>query len=626
MKEGVNSADVYVLARELQVLVGGRFDKAYHAEDWLSFRFGVPGGGGKREVYVQPGRWLALREMAERPETPTGFAGAIRKALDNGRVTAVEQRGFDRLLTIRVERDGTHDLILEMFGKGNVVLVREGVIVAVLYPQEFRDRTLQPGEPYAPPPGGIDPRTLDAQGFVRALRASKESVVKTLAAKMNLGGLYSEEVCLRAGIEKSTKGKDTGESALASVFAGWTELRAALDHPVPALVMRDQIPVEVTPIALRQHAALQRREFPTLSEALVAFLEAAAAAPKPDPHVEKLRIRLEQQRETLETARRDEVRLGMLADLVYAHYADFEQLLRTVLEGGEPAGQFVGPIDRRKKTVTITVGDAAEFVLDYRRTVDENAQTLYDGRKEARSKAEKVVAAMRDTEAEIANAVKAVEKAAKKARDRPKATKAFWFEAYRWMLSSEGFLVIGGRDAKTNDAVVKKHLKEGDRYAHADIHGAPSCVIKEGSKAGEATLREACAFALCHSKAWAAGLASGSAYWVLPEQVSKQAESGEYLARGAFMVRGKRNHVQDIPLRLAVGEIQLEGHRKVMGAPESAVTASSRVAVVAPAEGERKDIARTLARAFQVPVEEIQRILPPGASRVVESRGLGPDE
>src|SRR5439155_313571 len=110
---------------------------------------------------------------------------------------------------------------------------------------------------------------------------------------------------------------------------------------------------------------------------------------------------------------------------------------------------------------------------------------------------------------------------------------AMLLEAYRWTFSADGLLILGGRDARTNDQLVKKHLKEGDRYAHADIHGAPSTVIKDGARAPETTLREACEFALAYSKAWSAGLASGSAFWVLPEQVSKQAESGEFLPRGA---------------------------------------------------------------------------------------------
>jgi predicted ribosome quality control (RQC) complex YloA/Tae2 family protein len=621
MKEGVNSADIYVLARELQVLVGARFDKAYQAEDWLSFRFGVP-GGGKREVFVQPGKWLALRDMEERPETPTAFAAAIRKHLDNARVTAVAQRGFDRLLAIRLERGEPHELLLEMFGKGNIVLATAGRITAVLHAQEFRDRVLRPDEPYMPPPGGLDPLGLTATEMTRTLRASKESVVKTLAAKMSLGGLYAEEICARAGVDKASKGKDLGESELGAVFASWAEVRGELDRPSPALLLRDGAAVDAAPIRLRSHASLERRELRTMSEAIVAYLEAAAAAPKPDPAVEKLRVRLDQQRETLDAARREDVRLGMLADLLYAHYAPFDELLRTLREGGDPGGQFVAAVDKRRKTVTVSVAGTESLELDYRQTVEQNAHRLYEARKEARAKAGKVARAMQDTEGELAKAVKHAEKAAKKARDRPKPTKPFWFEAYRWMISSEGFLVIGGRDAKTNDAIVRKHLKEGDRYAHADVHGAPSCVIKEGSRAGDATRRQACAFALAHSKAWSAGLASGSAFWVLPEQVSKQAETGEYLPRGAFVVRGKRNYIHDIPLRLAVAEVLHEGHRKVMGAPEEALSSAARMAVICPGEGDRDALARRLARAFQVPVEEVQRLLPPGGSAIVEAHGL----
>jgi len=198
-----------------------------------------------------------------------------------------------------------------------------------------------------------------------------------------------------------------------------------------------------------------------------------------------------------------------------------------------------------------------------------------------------------------------------------------WFEAYRWTISSEGFLILGGRDARTNDQLVKKHLKEGDRYGHADVHGAPSTVIKDGARASDITLREACEFALAYSKAWSAGLASGSAYWVLPEQVSKQAESGEFLPRGAFVIRGKRNYIHDLPVRIAVGEVEVEGHRKIMGGPVTAVGArSARYVVLAPGKGDREAITRKLASVFAVPIEEIARAMPPGSVEIVESHGI----
>ena len=35
------------------------------------------------------------------------------------------------------------------------------------------------------------------------------------------------------------------------------------------------------------------------------------------------------------------------------------------------------------------------------------------------------------------------------------------FEKYIWFISSENYLVIGGRDQQQNEQIVKKHLKDG---------------------------------------------------------------------------------------------------------------------------------------------------------------------
>jgi predicted ribosome quality control (RQC) complex YloA/Tae2 family protein len=53
-----------------------------------------------------------------------------------------------------------------------------------------------------------------------------------------------------------------------------------------------------------------------------------------------------------------------------------------------------------------------------------------------------------------------------------KIRKPFWFEKFQWFLSSENYLVIGGRDAQQNEYLVKRHLRKGDAYVHADIAGS----------------------------------------------------------------------------------------------------------------------------------------------------------
>jgi predicted ribosome quality control (RQC) complex YloA/Tae2 family protein len=45
------------------------------------------------------------------------------------------------------------------------------------------------------------------------------------------------------------------------------------------------------------------------------------------------------------------------------------------------------------------------------------------------------------------------------------------------MVSSENYLILSGKDAQQNEQLVKKYLRPGDAYLHADIHGKYCCVM-----------------------------------------------------------------------------------------------------------------------------------------------------
>ena len=624
MKSGLSSFDLRALVAEWQGLVGAHVDKAYQRGDEVILRLNVP-GQGKAELYSKSGSWLCLHEVEEKPETPPAFAQTLRRLLDNARVVAVEQRGFDRIAIFTVERGPeTYRVIFELFGKGNLVLVKGDTTVACLSQQTYKDRAVKPDEPYAFPPLGIDPLELDRAGFAKAVRDAKGQVVRVLASVLNLGGQYAEELCLRAHVDKETKVKELADGQIDALYTALNNVAVAVEEERrPAVLLKEGRAVDAAPIDLLLHAGLERQEFPAFNEALSHYLAVAEPeAEAADANVGKLERRIEQQQETLRTLREEMLRYGAQAEFLYGHYAVFDELLKAIREErNPPENTQVKALDRKDRTVTIAIGDFDAIVLDYEKDVTANAQRLYEMRREAQTKAQRVEEAIEATRKEIATARKKAVKVAKKPKVR--GTKALWYDAYRWTLSSEGFLILGGRDARTNDQLVKKHLKDGDRYAHADLHGAPSTVIKEGFKAGEATLREACEFALLYSKAWSAGLASGSAYWVLPEQVSKQAESGEFLPRGAFVVRGKRNYVHDLPVRMAVGEVDVEGHRKIMGGPVSAVASrSAKYVVLVPGQEDREKLAKRLATLFEVPIEETARVLPTGGVRVAEAVGL----
>lgn len=642
MKNEMSAFDIMAVVKEMQPLVGGYLDKVFHWDRKnVLLRINVP-GQGRREVLLVNLNWLYV--SAERPETPdmpSPFAVHMRKLLSNARITAIRQQDFDRVVIIELQKDSIFQMIVELFGEGNLLLVSEGRIVNCLVSKKWKHRDVRPGAEYSFPPPRFDPKKAGEADFMRSFRASNSDVVRTLATAINLGGQYAEEVCVRAGIDKSRKAASLADQEVERLRA---EMVALVDSigasPSGCVVMQEDGGLtDVAPVDLRQYAGRAKKCFPTYSEAVQAYLDdrrQKVEEAQESPEVQRLQRQLAQLKEAVEKGRSEMEAQVAKAEFLYSHYMEAQQFLVTFEESisgmgweeakasakGDPRVSSVSP---EKKTVVVDLG-GLPLDLQYGKGVDENANLFYSRAKEAKEKLAKSEEVMRETEARIAELRRQQERERKAARAEVKKTKEFWFEAYKWFISSGGHLVLSGRDARSNDQLVKKHLTSVDRYAHADVHGAPSTVVKDGATATEEELAEACAFALAHSKAWNAGIGEGSAYWVLPDQVSKTPEAGEFVPRGAFIIRGKRNYVHHIPMELAVGEIEHQGARKVMcGPPPSVRAIARRYVVIVPGEAGKGRLSAALAKDFQVPEEEISRILPPGDVEVRERHGMEPE-
>ncbi|KAI4200196.1 MAG: hypothetical protein LQ346_002430 [Caloplaca aetnensis] len=188
-----------------------------------------------------------------------------------------------------------------------------------------------------------------------------------------------------------------------------------------------------------------------------------------------------------------------------------------------------------------------------------NARQYYDQKKTAAVKEQKTIQssakALKSTEKKISADLKKGLNQEKQIL-RP-VRKQLWFEKFHFFISSEGYLVLGGKDAQQNDILYRRYLKKGDVYVHADLHGAASVVIK--NKPGRlndpippSTLSQAGTFAVATSAAWDSK-AVMSAWWVYPEQVSKTAPTGEFLTVGSFIIRGEKNFLPPAHLLLGFG-------------------------------------------------------------------------
>jgi predicted ribosome quality control (RQC) complex YloA/Tae2 family protein len=186
-----------------------------------------------------------------------------------------------------------------------------------------------------------------------------------------------------------------------------------------------------------------------------------------------------------------------------------------------------------------------------------NARQYYDQKRVAATKQEKTeqasTKALKSTEQRIqADLRKGLKQ--EKAVLRP-VRKQLWFEKFIYFISSDGYLVLGGKDAQQNELLYRRHLKKGDIYVHADLHGASSVIIKNNPGLAEfeippSTLSQAGNMSVCTSSAWDSK-AVMSAWWVNADQVSKTAPTGEYLTTGGFMIRGKKNFLP--PAQLLLG-------------------------------------------------------------------------
>eukprot|EP00111_Clytia_hemisphaerica_P007746 TCONS_00022497-protein len=193
-----------------------------------------------------------------------------------------------------------------------------------------------------------------------------------------------------------------------------------------------------------------------------------------------------------------------------------------------------------------------EINIDLGLSAFANARSFHNKRRQAASKEEKTIQASKKALRSAEQKTKETLKEVQTAKMISKTRKANWFEKFYWFISSENYLVVGGRDQQQNELLVKRYLRAGDLYVHADLHGASSVIIINHGKGDipPKTLNEAGTMAICYSAAWDARVVT-SAWWVHHNQVSKTAPSGEYLTTGSFMIRGKKNYLP--PSHLVMG-------------------------------------------------------------------------
>lgn len=654
MRDELSSLDFLALLNELKVLEGARLDKIYQRDREISLHLYKP-GDKKYRVFLAPGKAFLTDYKRENPERPPNFCMNLRKHLSGKTVTKVEQLNTDRLLAFHTE---DRMLVAELFGRGNYVLVNKdnGDILQALDAQEWSDRRIYRGEEYVPPSFGVDPRDVDS---LKEYVGSKQ-IVKVLAADLGLGGVYAEEVLERAETDKSERSDGLEEHTLRNIYIEMKDLVAQLSSGrlKPRIYYEENgDPADVAPITMEKYRELEQKSFDSFSKALDTYFTERQKAEyrrkkreayrKKKHKLEGMKKQQEQKIKGMEESLEDKKEIG---DLIYRNYGTIESIIETIKKArkqyseteireklaGEKAegvreAQIIEDIRKGLSQVVVDLGDH-NAVIDVDMGVEKNAEKYYQKYKKSKKKLEGAKKALEETkrkleeledkkeEIDVSSAFKNKEKRRKKKR---------WYEKFRWFYSSDNFLVVGGMDQTSNEVLVKKHMQKNDRYVHADFDGAPSVLVKnpENKDIPEKTLEEAAQLAISYSKAWKIGVGADNAYHVSPEQVTKEPESGEYLAKGAFVIRGDRDYLKNVRVSAAVGAFERDDTVLPMGGPLSAVKENCEHFVeVGPGNDKKSEVAKKVQRHLHektgedFEIDRFMRALPPGKCRLKSRR------
>jgi predicted ribosome quality control (RQC) complex YloA/Tae2 family protein len=682
-REEFRSFDVAAAVRELKgAIVNSRVGNIYQL-DRETVLLKLRGRGEKSfNLVLEAGKRLNLTSYAlEKPLVPLAFCMALRKYLRNTLLTSIEQYKFERIVILSFAGKACNfRLITELFGDGNIILLdSENRILHALRYKRMRDRNILRGEAFSfPPSSGQNPLEISLQFFMEGLKGFNDvEVVRALTRFLGIGGVYAEEILLRLGIEKTTPCKRLSIHQLEEIYNCLEGLiQQVLEGKLEPCIILDEKGdfLDVAPLRLKRYEGLKHQFYSSFNEALDEFytkikaVEKAKAEKRDETvkrEIERLKRVLAEQEKALKEAEQKTEQYRRIGDLIYAYSSELQTLLNKFWEDKKAGKEwtailsevsalkgaglkpytFFESLERQRLVLNVCVEDL-RFSLDMRKNLFENASDYYEKAKDWRHKLEGAKNALEETrkklleaeaklrEAEIAESAvpsKVAEELAKR-----KIRQRKWFEKFRWFTTSDGFLVVAGKDAASNEVLIKKYTAPEDVVLHADVVGAPFAVVKtEGKTPSQQCLREAAEFAAAHSRGWREGFASVDVYWVKPSQLSKTGGSGEYVPRGAFAISGSRNWMRNTPLKIAIGVLFQEGTDKptFIGGPVDAIKAKTETyTVLVPGEtgGKQllKQVLQTLAvkapkekreKILKASIEQIRELIPYCKGRITET-------
>ena len=656
--KSMSNVDIFTVSDELNnLLTGARVDKSFQpTKDIVVMRFHVA-GTGRVDLVMQCGsRIHTSKYPLENPTNPPTFPMLLRKRVKGAHVVSVTQHNFDRVVEIKVKKDKYYTIVVELFDKGNIILLdEENNIILPLKRKHWSTRDISSKKEYIfPEERGINPINVSEDEFKKIFIETESDVVRTLAIN-GFGSLYAEEIIERANditeINKNTSNEDLTSEQLSALYKSLNDLFDILkNEEYKPQIVKDGRKEDVLPLDLVKYEGFEKTYYENFNEACDEFYSKKVNSDIKDvkerawnKKVNKFEKRLRMQEETLDNFNKTIETSQYKGELIYSNYTTIENLINVVNSAISKDYSFkeIGKILKKAKDdgmeeaqlfesidkmgiLTLKIKDTS-ITIDPKLSIPENAESYYEKAKKAKKKTKGAIIAIENTKKQLEK-IKSKKELAMENISIPKKREKKnlkWYEKLRWFITSDNTLVVAGRDAGTNEAVVKKYLDNNDIYLHADIHGASSTVIKlEGKSLNDTILKESGEFAASFSSAWTKGFNTQDVFWVYPDQVSKTPEAGEFLAKGSFVIRGNRNYIRSARVKIAIGIVDYEGKRIMAGPVEALEAHCENYVVLKPGYTKKEAIAKKILHEINedelISLDDIIRVLPSGKCDIDE--------
>lgn len=577
------------------------------------------------------GVWLTAVKIDQME--PNRLLKRLRSDLLRLKLKKIEQIGAERIAYFTFEGFGKEFVLVgEFFGDGNILLCNnEMKILALQHSIDVRHRKLGVGLEYVQPPSNsIDIFNLKESDFDE-LKTTDLVAAKWFGRTLGLPKKYVEAVFEIAGIDGKRIGNLLSDEEIKKIFETVKKIVSDIvsgNHDV--VIVRNER-TEVLPLKLGK---LEGDVTPANSfiEGLdTVFTENIIEKGKSvqssgsDKKIKELQMQISEQEKAIETVKERSKNITDVANSL------FEMVSRGIISiTDNAAGEILASHNAKlvnEKGVPLIVIQDEKIKINTESSLQSIASVLFNEAKKQSAAISSIQAIKEKTE-------KKLEKFQSKTESEKdliivsEIRKKNWYERYRWFFTTDGYLTIGGRDAASNSAVVRKHLDKNDKIFHGDIFGSPFFILKDAQDAPDTSMNEIAHATVCFSRAWREGMYGVSAYWVHPEQVKKSAPSGEFLPKGSFTIEGQRNFIKSETLRLAVGIMPIdEDYVLTCGPPEPIKKNSICYAVIEPHGLEMVEAAKKIRIEFskmfeditrKINIDEFVRALPAGKSQIIE--------